>query len=62
MWVIPAQVRSSATLNALATMALALPVVIAVVGFLLWRAVRATREQMGPTVGEFATLDAESIR
>jgi hypothetical protein len=39
-----------------------LTVVIAVGGFLLWRAVRATREQMGPTVGEFATLDADAIR
>jgi len=39
-----------------------LTIVIALVGFLLWRAVRATRGQTGSTVGEFATLDAEAIR
>ena len=37
-------------------------VVVAVGGFLLWRAVRATRGQMSSTVGEFATLDTDAIR
>ena len=49
-------------LNALATLTLALTIVIALVGFLLWRAVRATRGQEGSAVGEFATLDAEAVR
>jgi spermidine/putrescine transport system permease protein len=48
-------------LNALATLTLALTVVIALVGFLLWRAVRGTRGQGGSAVGEFAALDAETI-
>jgi spermidine/putrescine transport system permease protein len=48
-------------LNALATLTLMLTVVIAVVGFLLWRGVRAARGQTGSTVGEFAALDAEGI-
>lgn len=48
-------------LNALATLTLILTIVIALVGFLLWRVVRATRGQSGSTVAEFATLDAESV-
>jgi hypothetical protein len=36
--------------------------VIALVGFLLWRAVRGSRGQTGSTVGEFAALDADAIR
>jgi spermidine/putrescine transport system permease protein len=48
-------------LNALATLTLVLTVVIAVVGFLLWRGVRAARGQTGSTVGEFAALDVEGI-
>jgi spermidine/putrescine transport system permease protein len=49
-------------LNALATLTLGVTIVIAVLGFLLWRAVRAARGQRGSTVGEFATLDADVIR
>jgi spermidine/putrescine transport system permease protein len=49
-------------LNALATLTLVLTIVIAVVGFVLWRAVRGSRGQSGSTVGEFAALDAEAIR
>ena len=49
-------------LNALATVTLVLTIVIALVGFLLWRGVRAARGQTGSTVGEFAALDAEGVR
>ncbi|HUG64279.1 MAG TPA: ABC transporter permease [Gaiellaceae bacterium] len=49
-------------LNALATVTLAFTIVIALVGFLLWRVVRATRGQTGSTAREFAALDAETIR
>ena len=49
-------------LNALATVTLLLTIVIALVGFLLWRGVRAARGQTGSTVGEFAALDAEGVR
>ena len=49
-------------LNALATLTLIATVVIALVGFLLWRVMRAARGQTGSTVGEFAALDAESVR
>ena len=49
-------------LNALATVTLVLTIVIALVGFLLWRGVRAARGQTGSTVGEFAALDAETVR
>jgi spermidine/putrescine transport system permease protein len=44
-------------LNALATLTLALTIVIAAVGFLLWRGVRAARGQTGSTVGEFAATE-----
>ncbi len=47
-------------LNALATLTLVVTFVIAAVGFLLWRAVRAARGQTGSTVQDFAALDAES--
>ena len=49
-------------LNALATLTLAVTLVIALVSFLLWKAVRAARGQTGSAVQEFATLDAETIR
>ena len=49
-------------LNALATLTLAVTIVIALVGFLLWRAVRHVRGQTGSTVGDFASLDADAIR
>jgi spermidine/putrescine transport system permease protein len=48
-------------LNALATLTLVLTIVIAAVGFVLWRAVRGVRGQSGSAVGEFATLDAEGL-
>ena len=46
-------------LNALATLTLLLTIVVTVLGFLLWRGVRAVRGSTGSAVGEFATLDAE---
>jgi spermidine/putrescine transport system permease protein len=49
-------------LNALATLTLAVTLVIAVVGFLLWKAVRTARGQTGSAVEDFATLDAEPTR
>lgn len=49
-------------LNALATVTLVGTIAIALLGFLLWRAVRAARGQTGSTVGEFAALDAETVR
>ncbi len=49
-------------LNALATLTLAVTIVIAIVGFLLWRVVRATRGQTGSTVGEFAAARADERR
>ncbi len=48
-------------LNALATLTLALTILIALVGFLVWRVVRSARGQSGSTVGEFAALDAEPL-
>jgi len=48
--------------NALATLALAFTLVVAVVGYLLWRAVRAARGGTGSGMQEFATLDAEPLR
>jgi spermidine/putrescine transport system permease protein len=42
-------------LNALATLTLAITIVIAVVGFLLWRAVRGARGQTGSAVEDFTT-------
>jgi spermidine/putrescine transport system permease protein len=47
-------------LNALATLTLALTIVVALVLFLVWRAVRATRGQTGSTVGELAALESEA--
>ena len=49
-------------LNALATLTLAVTLVIALVSFLLWKTVRGARGQTGSAVQEFATLDAETIR
>jgi spermidine/putrescine transport system permease protein len=48
-------------LNALATLTLAFTIVIALVLFLVWRALRVARGQTGSTVGEFATLDADAL-
>ena len=44
-------------LNALATLALAVTVAIAIVGFLLWKAVRAARGQTGSAVEDFTHLE-----
>ena len=49
-------------LNALASLTLAVTIVIALVGFLLWRAVRRTRGQAGRRSVRFAALDAEAVR
>ena len=55
--------RTSPTpaLNALATLTLLLTIVIALVGFVLWRAVRRTRGQTGSTMSEFAGIDADAM-
>ena len=49
-------------LNALATLTLAITIVIALVLFLVWRAVRATRGQTGSAVEDFAALETEPGR
>ena len=49
-------------LNALATLTLLFTLAIALVWFLLWKAVRAARGQTGSAVQEFAALDADTIR
>jgi spermidine/putrescine transport system permease protein len=49
-------------LNALATLTLGATIVIAVLGFVLWRIVRASRGQTESTMREFAALDSEAIR
>ena len=49
-------------LNALATLTLGLTIVIAVVGFLLWRAVGRVRGQSASTVEDFAGLESEGVR
>ena len=49
-------------LNALATLTLALTLVIALVGYVLWRAARAARGGAGSAVQEFATLDTQPLR
>ena len=49
-------------LNALATLTLAVTIVIALVGFLLWRAVGRVRGQTGSTVRDFARLEADPTR
>jgi len=56
--------RSAPTpaVNALATLTLGFTLVVALVGYVLWRAVRAARGGTGSAVQEFATLDAEPIR
>jgi spermidine/putrescine transport system permease protein len=45
-------------LNALATLTLVITIAIALVGFLLWKAVRAARGQTGSAVQEFTHLEA----
>jgi len=49
-------------LNALATLTLLFTLAIALVWFLLWKAVRAARGQTGSALQEFAALDADTIR
>jgi len=49
-------------LNALAALTLALTLVVALVGYFLWRAVRATRGGTGSALQEFASLDSEPLR
>ena len=49
-------------LNALATLTLGLTLVVALVGYLLWRGVRAARGGTGSAIQEFAALDAEPLR
>jgi spermidine/putrescine transport system permease protein len=49
-------------LNALATLTLAITVLIAVIAFLLWRVVQLRRGRSGSTLQEFAQLDAETTR
>lgn len=49
-------------LNALAALTLAITLGIALVGFLLWKAIRTARGQTGSAVKEFATLDADHFR
>ena len=49
-------------LNALATLTLAITIVIALVLFLVWRAVRTTRGQTGSAVEDFATLETDAAR
>jgi spermidine/putrescine transport system permease protein len=49
-------------INALATLTLAATVVIALIGFLLWRVVRSARGQTGSTVGDFAALESDPAR
>jgi len=49
-------------LNALATLTLVLTLVVALVGYLLWRGVRAARGGTGSALQDFAALDAEPLR
>jgi spermidine/putrescine transport system permease protein len=49
-------------LNALATVTLAITLVVAAAAFLLWRAVQARRGRKGSTLQEFAQIDAETTR
>jgi spermidine/putrescine transport system permease protein len=49
-------------LNALASLTLAVTIVIAALAFLLWKVVRKARGQTGSAVQEFAVLDADTIR
>jgi spermidine/putrescine transport system permease protein len=48
--------------NALATLTLAFTLVVAVVGYALWSAVRAARGATASGMQDFATLDAEPLR
>jgi spermidine/putrescine transport system permease protein len=47
-------------LNALATLTLAITIVIAIVGFMLWKLVRAARGQTGSVIEELAHVDTET--
>ena len=49
-------------LNALATLTLGLTLVVALVGYLLWRGVRAAKGGTGSALQDFAALDAEPLR
>jgi spermidine/putrescine transport system permease protein len=49
-------------LNALATLTLAVTILIAVIAFLVWRVVQLRRGRTGSTLQEFAQLDAETTR
>jgi spermidine/putrescine transport system permease protein len=49
-------------LNALATVTLAITLLVAAAAFLLWRAVQARRGKRGSTLQEFAQIDAETTR
>ncbi len=49
-------------LNALATLTLVVTIVIAIVGFLLWRAVGRVRGQTGSAVQDFAHLEGDPTR
>jgi spermidine/putrescine transport system permease protein len=47
-------------LNALATLTLGITIVIALVGFMLWKLVRAARGQTGSVIEELAHVDTET--
>lgn len=49
-------------LNALATLTLAITLLVAAVAFLLWRVVQLRRGRTGSTLQEFAEFDAETTR
>jgi spermidine/putrescine transport system permease protein len=49
-------------LNALATLTLGLTLVVALVGYLLWRGVRAARGGTDSALQDFGALDAEPLR
>ena len=48
--------------NALATLTLGFTLVVTIIGFVLWKAVRSVRGGTGSGMQEFATLDAEPLR
>ncbi len=48
--------------NALATLTLGFTLVVTIVGFVLWKAVRSVRGGTGSGMQEFASLDAEPLR
>jgi spermidine/putrescine transport system permease protein len=49
-------------LNALATVTLAITLVVAAAAFLVWRLVLGRRGRKGATLQEFAQLDSETTR